>query len=400
VNSEKDYSANTEEMNPDGDQSQIMTPEKMDSSKIIEKDSTESVGSGVPIDSTLKEKKDFNKGMAQSVSLESCPYCGGVFEKSKNQSGYEKHKCKNCGYEFYLENEKAVEKLFALNSFRNEVINLLHAKVDGGKDDRILSWKKREKEFEKYIEQCGGESNQDPLFAITRAAYLTDGFERYFPKEEKITVEALYTIAKQYVSKNKKATNIKELIQIYHKKLRHKSRKWLVGLGSGFVALFLAVFIVLFSYTPTVTDDVFGISVQIPNNAVSVFEKFSINVNMEEHPVDSAVYIDAKNALRNETEKFKLYDISLKKGDASVEFDGEVTVEIPIPQEYQSSALKVYHVSTDEVYEEIPSIVSVANNTVSFKTSHFSLFAIAERHPIVSFDSGSILGRLIVNPAN
>ena len=81
--------------------------------------------------------------MSIENQMPSCPYCGGEFEKSPNQGGYEKHKCKNCGYEFYNENEKSIEKLYSLNAFCNEVIQLLHAKIDGGKEERIANWKKK-----------------------------------------------------------------------------------------------------------------------------------------------------------------------------------------------------------------------------------------------------------------
>ena len=329
--------------------------------------------------------------MSTENQILKCPYCGGEIQHSPNQGGVEKHTCKNCGYEFYVENENSKEKLFALNSFRNEVINLLHAKIDGGKEKRIENWKKNEKKLEEYIEQCGGDSNDDPLFAIARAAHITDGFEQYLPKEEKVTVEALYHIANDYVRKNKKATNIKELIRLYKWKLRNKVFNLVLMIGGGVLAALAIAFmiwaIIMGQKVPVVIDSNTGISISIPKDAVSMFDKMGIDIHVEKQSTNSVAYIDAKNALHNETEKFELYDLSLLKKQAALNFDGSVTVEIPIPDGYLPGALKVYHVVSDEKFEEVHSTVSTARNTISFKTDHFSYYAVAERHPIVVFDT-------------
>ena len=72
------------------------------------------------------------------MSLESknlrCPYCGGEIHRSINQGGIENHVCKSCRHEFFVEQGYSLETLFCLNSFRNEVINLLYAKIAGGKN--------------------------------------------------------------------------------------------------------------------------------------------------------------------------------------------------------------------------------------------------------------------------
>ena len=243
------------------------------------------------------------------MSIESqilrCPYCGGDFDHSPNQGGIEKHTCKNCGYVIYIENEASKEKLFALNAFRNEVINLLHAKIDGGKSERIANWKRHESTLEDYIEKCGGESNQDPLFAIARAAHVTDGFEQYISKEAKEIAESLYNTAQTYVNHNDKAINIKTLVSLYKRKLRNKPRNLLCGILGGILGTLLVGTIIgwvfLAQYAPLLTDPTTGITISVPNDAVPMFEKTGIDIYVEEHPHNSVAYIDAKNALHNET---------------------------------------------------------------------------------------------------
>ena len=81
--------------------------------------------------------------MKYSMTDLTCPRCGGFFEKSANQGGYEVYKCRNCGHEVVVKNEQSLEKIFALSAFRNEAIKLLKQKFDGGKKERIETWQRR-----------------------------------------------------------------------------------------------------------------------------------------------------------------------------------------------------------------------------------------------------------------
>lgn len=331
-----------------------------------------------------------------------CPYCGGVLEDSPNQGGYEELKCENCGHVFYVEDEKSRKKLFSLHAFQNTVINLLHAKTDGGKTERIAMWKQHEELLEGYIEQCGGEGNQDPLFAIARAAYITDGFEHYPSKAQKEIAEELYMIALRYVEQNDKAIHIQALLNLYRKKLRSKKRKKLLSVLGGIVAVIAFVcmvfFVILGQYVCALTDARTGASVTIPKDAISLFDKLNVDFIAEKQKHNMAPYLDAKKVLQDETEKFELFDLTLKNNDKIVQISNSVTVEIPIPDGYDIGALTVYHIRSDNAYKKVSATVSAEKNTISFTTSHFSYYAIAERHPIVTFDSdgGTAIPRQIV----
>lgn len=331
--------------------------------------------------------------MKYNVTDLSCPRCGGLFERSANQGGYESHKCKNCGYTVVVENEHSLEKLFALNAFRNEVIKLLKQKFDGGKKERIATWQRRKDEFERYLTQCDEsvDGEPDPLYAMARAAYLTDGFGEYTDKEEKTTVEGLYRTALRYAEKNEKAGYVKELIWFYRKKLRNKRRNLLLGILGGLAAVLVGAGItagvLLDGYAPALTHGETGITVRLSENAIPSLKKLSVDLKAEAQPSHSTAYIDAKNALHSQTEKFVLYDLSLTSGKGTLTLEAPVTVEFPIPDGYLPGALRVYYIDSASSFEEIPSTVSVATNTVSFTTDHFSLYALAERHPIVTFDT-------------
>ena len=340
--------------------------------------------------------------MNTGMNVSHCPYCGGEWKDPVNQGGIEKWECRNCGYQFLVSNPDSKENLFALNSFRNEVINLLLAKVNGGRAERLQVWKSHEARFEAYLDKCGGEFNDDPLLAITRAAHITDGFERYEPKEEKDQVETLYATAKEYVKRNPKAENIKQLMRLYRRRLRNKGRNRAIAICSSIAGLLLAGAIGGAAYlnqlAPVTTHPDTGITISIPSDAVTIFEKLGISIRAERVAETAPAYIDAKNALHNETEKFALYDLSLMSGGSALDFDGDVTVGIPLPEGYMSGALKVYHIKSDDSFEEIPATVSTVNNTISFRTDHFSYYAVAERHPIVTFhtDGAGEIDRQII----
>ena len=216
------------------------------------------------------------------LHLSVCPYCGGKWIKSANMDGYERWVCQSCSHETFVENEHSLPRLYALSAFQSKVINRLHEKGKGNKKMRISHWKAHESELNDYIEQCGGTSNQDPLFAIARAAHMTDGFERYLNKDEKIVVEELYGIAKDYLKRHPKAVNVKELVRIYQRKLRNKARRAFWSVFGCLLAIAAAAFVGLYLYAPMPADASSGITVSIPNDAIGLFDKFSVNVDVEE----------------------------------------------------------------------------------------------------------------------
>ena len=320
-----------------------------------------------------------------------CPYCGNTtLDISANQGGYEKWHCRHCGYEVTIENDDIREKVYAMNAYRSEIFALVDKAFDNGKSEKLEAWRAAKPRIDKYTKQFG-ENSDDPLYAMAHVAFLTNGFTEYANADEKTRSEVEYKLAKKYLKAHPNASTLEKYVSIYEKTLRNVKRNKLIAIFSsigGVVAVAaVAGVVILGQYSPIPTDTDSGIKVSVPKDAISMFDKFNVDISVEEQPSNATAYIDAKNALHSETEKFVLYDLSLTKGGKALDFDGSVTVEIPIPDGYNPSALKIYHVKSSDEFEEIPSTVSVANNTISFETTHFSLYAVAERHPIVTFDT-------------
>ncbi len=318
-----------------------------------------------------------------------CSGCGGTLHELPKHGDLKEYKCGNCGAVFIEKNADDLNNTYEMLAFSDEVYSILMTQ-SGSRKEKLRKWKENKERFDRFLSNCSARvadrsfHDRAAFFSICCVAYLTKGFLRY--ENNRDTVESWYDIAK----KSDQAL-VKDLVKRYEDELRNKKRNAGIAVGAvagGFVVLALAAGAVIgASYAPEASDPATGITVSIPNDAVSLFDKFNISVDAELKSQKSVAYVDAKNALRNETQTFVLYDISLLGGKDKLDFDGAVKVEVPIPEGFDTSALKVYHIVNDEEYEEIPCSVSPAKNTVTFETPHFSYYAIAERHPLVSFDT-------------
>ena len=372
----------------------------------------EPAGTGNSSNGNNTSKKLFKETIA---TKEICPYCGGDVRISQNQGGFEIHKCSNCGYEVVVENENSLNKLYARSAFSSEVIRLLTEKVDGGKKARIKLWKDNEQKLREYKDQCGGEANEDPLYAIAYAAFLTDGFEEYTDRTEKLTVERLYNVSKDYLRKNSKAQNIKQMVTLYEEKLRHKGRGVKRFFKTITILLLLAIVataaIIGFVYKPEFSAPIVGqedqmVEIKIPSDAVQPWLKPFLESSVKLQTQGTPAHNSATNALSEVAEKFVVYDLQLSAlGNQITQFNSKIEITLPIPEEFNTASLKIYYIYKDATGHDMYTLVTENPNvnaydgTVSFEVDHFSWFAIVEKQPVVSFDSngGSKVDSQVVN---
>ena len=339
-----------------------------------------------------------------AATKEICPYCGGSVETSRNEGGFEIHKCKSCGYEIILENENSYNEMYARNAFINEVIRLLGAKVDGGKKERIKLWKENEQKLESYKNCCGSKTFEYPLFAIAYAAYLTDGFEEYTDRKERRLVEKYYRVAKDYLNEKERERkrnfgkgvlpqNVIQMVSLCEE-LRDKgkgAKKFIKGL---IVVLILAVIAVLCLIPAKVTNradlEDKGIKIEINDVAVFPWNKFDLNAEVEK--IESGTeYNKVLSALSKKTDRFVLYDFTLTSlGQEINSFNHSIRVTLPLPDEYVNKTdIKVYYITNDgNVYSSddedeplAPRIIFCdpkVKKIITFEVNHFSWFAIGE----------------------
>ncbi|MBR6745590.1 MAG: InlB B-repeat-containing protein [Clostridia bacterium] len=328
-----------------------------------------------------------------------CCFCGETIENLALHGGIRKIRCESCGHEWIEPSKETLQEIYDLHTFCDEVISIMSQ--PGTLRQKRELWQSNTK-LKNLFGKYGAQTERKAFFAICCAAYQTCGFLEYKNFNDRDTEKQAnewYQVAKDYLdaySAERTVTSsdkqiLKRYVRLYEKRLLHKKRNRsliTVSVVGGVLVLGLtAGAIIGSSYTPVTEDPATGITITVPNDAVSIFDKFNVQIDAEQKSQKSVAYVDAKNALRNETGTFVLYDIALLGGKEKLDFDGSVKVEVPIPEGFDTSALKVYHIASDEEYEEIPCSVSLAKNTVTFHTTHFSYYAIAERHPLVSFDT-------------
>lgn len=81
-------------------------------------------------------------------------------------------------------------------------------------------------------------------------------------------------------------------------------------------------------------------------------------------------------SLKEVTDKFFAFDISLENDNVKIQPNGKVKVTISIPTGYDKNKLVVYYINDNGVKEKLPSTIN--NEKISFETEHFSTYVIAE----------------------
>ena len=88
-------------------------------------------------------------------------------------------------------------------------------------------------------------------------------------------------------------------------------------------------------------------------------------------------YDTVTTTLKDEVEKFYVYDISLMSANTVIQPDSKIKIYIPIPEGYDTSKLVVYRVA--ENGEKTKYDVTVNGKYATFETDHFSTYVLAEK---------------------
>ena len=149
-----------------------------------------------------------------------------------------------------------------------------------------------------------------------------------------------------------------------------------------------------------------GITVTEQGSFVDLIMGTQVNLTVENKKLGTPEYAVAYGALNGTAEKFELLDINLTKNGEAYEIDGSLHVTVSVPDGYRANNVSVYYISPTGMKEELAITVSTVANTVSFNTTHFSLYAICEKPYIVKINDGvndeknftALWGDLITEP--
>ncbi|MBQ7364210.1 MAG: hypothetical protein IJW46_01280, partial [Clostridia bacterium] len=263
------------------------------------------------------------------MNLTKCSYCGGALKTVGVANNRSKYQCHHCKAIIDIEEDRA-EKWFAFEEYINAIV-ACYSEVGNDRDVAERFHNNTEiKEKWGNVKKYAHDVLSTPYLAVLHALYLTEGFTRFSRR-----AESLIAVARE---RDHQSDHFKTCIRDYDKKRAEQVKKQKTRTTLIIVMVFLVVLVAVLgavAYQPTFYDESTGISVEISQKLMGFVDKFRMTLTVEEHPESSPAYIDAKHALRRETEKFHLYDIVLKNGSEPFLFDGSVTVSIPIPEGYE-----------------------------------------------------------------
>lgn len=138
---------------------------------------------------------------------------------------------------------------------------------------------------------------------------------------------------------------------------------------------------------------VYAVENEIPFELIGTMEKdentgISVTYSKGTFDGDVSVKFEEKNAeslkLSEKYEKALVYDISFSLNGKEVQPNGKVTVKLPIPADYDTKSLKVYHEKSDGSLEEVE--FKVVNGYVVFEASSFSNYILIDTSSVLKAD--------------
>ena len=89
-------------------------------------------------------------------------------------------------------------------------------------------------------------------------------------------------------------------------------------------------------------------------------------------------YSIVADALKNVSDKFVVYDITLKSEGVKIQPNGKVEISIPIPSKYDTNKIVVYRVEDDGT--KVKYNAKINNNYATIQTDHFSKYVLVEEN--------------------
>lgn len=92
-----------------------------------------------------------------------------------------------------------------------------------------------------------------------------------------------------------------------------------------------------------------------------------------------------KESLKEISNKYISYDITLKSDGVAIQPNGKVKISIPIPSNFDKTKLSVFRISDDGT--KIKYDTKVENNVATIETDHFSTYVLAENNVVINNDN-------------
>lgn len=132
----------------------------------------------------------------------------------------------------------------------------------------------------------------------------------------------------------------------------------------------------------TSTDEETNIKLDAPSNVVPENTVLETKEVKEEKTVNTV-----KESLKEVSNKFVTYDITLKSNNVAIQPNGKVKISIPIPSDFDKTKLSVYRVAEDGIKTKYDT--KVEGNYATIETDHFSTYVLAENNVVTNNEDTS-----------
>ena len=96
-----------------------------------------------------------------------------------------------------------------------------------------------------------------------------------------------------------------------------------------------------------------------------------------------------KESLKEISNKYISYDITLKSDGVAIQPNGKVKISIPIPSNFDKTKLSVFRISDDGT--KIKYDTKVENNVATIETDHFSTYVLAENNIVANNEQNNTI---------
>ena len=339
-----------------------------------------------------------------------CTVCGGPLKFEHCSQNFEKYACPSCGNKYRLPTD-----IDRFKEYRADMMNKFgtlsrRGAITKSKQDLLYDLDSFAKTYSDFVK----DDSQYHLFYI---AAITENFQIKFKEADPVCQEAVDTYR---IINDASGTSESYPIDVYGKKIAATYKRWStprhlplwskITIAIATLAIVAATPILAAKLNRNLKDRDTGITVSIDSSDYTTFDKWRVKFDVTELNEESAEYSAATVLLKNESEKYILYDMSMLVGKESVQPSESLKITMPLPDGFIAKNTVVYYIAPDGRCELIKNTaVTEATKTITFETDHFSIYAVAERPFHISFlpENGTVMddvtaswGSLIEKPAD
>ena len=312
-----------------------------------------------------------------------CPCCGEKLSSFKTDGAYKSFACESCRsgpFRIPIKDEEAFrEYREALNRIYNdsEKAEVTQVSIENANAYvRAL--------YEKYPQFA----SQDSQYVLLSIAVKCKNFKVKYKEGSGLAVEAksAYDAAVQNVKGSYPLDLFGKILKNKYDSWKEPKKipLWVKILVPSLAAVLLAAGLFLRFGERRILDEETGIVAQIKKDSYGMVDKWGVKFEARELVGDEEETVSGY--LKKLTERYHIYDISVKRGSQTAQPSGAVKIKIPLPSTFLAGKTAVYHITESGTLEPVEA--TIESGFVEFEANHFSFYAIAELPFTVSFDSG------------